>query len=93
MPNVRQNIRIRQSVAIRQNIRIRQSIAIRQNIRIRQKSLFGTPLEFSSEKMSTKTLRSIFWKNKMKFKNLFPGNHENPFASSFKANFRQSMRK
>ena len=32
-------------------------------------------------------LDPIFGKNKMKFKNLSPGNHENPFALSFKANF------
>ena len=30
---------------------------------------------------STNTLRSNFWKNKMKFKILSPGNHENPFIT------------
>ena len=35
-------------------------------------------LKFSK---STNTLRSNFWKNKMKFKNLSSGNHENPFIT------------
>ena len=38
-------------------------------------------------KSTNNTKIQFFGKNEMKFKNLSPGNHENPFALSFKANF------
>ena len=49
-------------------------------------SKFTTKVSGWNFSKSTKTLDPISGKNKMKLKNLSPGNHENPFVSSLKAN-------